>query len=113
MEGPEVEPSSVRTSELLFLILSDVPSEGRLRRKHLEKEIGELSPVGCKIVPRTKGRCGIEVELCQGKSSVSKGRRHEIEWQTWGRLNLGITGTSNGSWIMIGSEAEEGQAPGV
>lgn len=44
MEGPEVEPSSVRTSELLFLIRSDVPSEGRLRRKHLEKEIGELSP---------------------------------------------------------------------
>lgn len=113
MEGPEVEPGGVRTSEPLFLIRSDVPSESRLRRKHLEKEIGELSPVGCKIVPQTKGRCGIEVEFCQGESSVSQGRRHEVEWQTWGRLSLGIIGTSNGSWIMMGGEAGEGQAPGV
>lgn len=44
---------------------------------------------------------------------MSKGRRHELEQQTWGRLSLGITGTSNGSWIMMGSEAGEGQAPGV
>ena len=38
---------------------------------------------------------------------MSKGRRHEIEWRTWGRVSLGITGTYSGRLIMIGSKAGE------